>query len=123
MLSVAPMMDWTDRHCRYFHRLLAPSALLYTEMVTTGAIIHGDADRHLVYNPEEHPVALQLGGSDPTDLASCARIAQQRGFDEINLNVGCPSDRVQRGSFGACLMLEADLVMDCMSAMLDAVGG
>jgi tRNA-dihydrouridine synthase A len=117
------MMDWTDRHCRYFHRLLAPSALLYTEMVTTGAIIHGDADRHLVYNPEEHPVALQLGGSDPTDLASCARIAQQRGFDEINLNVGCPSDRVQRGSFGACLMLEADLVRDCMSAMLDAVGG
>ena len=121
LLSVAPMMDWTDRHCRYFHRLLAPSALLYTEMVTTGAIIHGDADRFLAYNPEEQPVALQLGGSDPEDLASCARIAQQRGYDEINLNVGCPSDRVQRGRFGACLMLEPDLVRDCMSAMIDAV--
>ena len=120
-LSVAPMMDWTDRHCRYFHRLLAPSALLYTEMVTTGAIIHGDADRFLAYNPEEHPLALQLGGSEPDDLATCARIAQQRGYDEINLNVGCPSDRVQRGRFGACLMLEPDLVKDCMSAMLDAV--
>jgi len=120
-LSVAPMMDWTDRHCRYFHRLLAPSALLYTEMVTTGAIIHGDVDRFLAYNPEEHPLALQLGGSEPEDLAACARIAQQRGYDEINLNVGCPSDRVQRGSFGACLMLEPDLVKDCMSAMLDAV--
>ena len=115
------MMDWTDRHCRYFHRLLAPSALLYTEMVTTGAIIHGDADRFLAYNPEEQPVALQLGGSDPEDLAACARIAQQRGYDEINLNVGCPSDRVQRGRFGACLMLEPDLVRDCMSAMIDAV--
>jgi tRNA-dihydrouridine synthase A len=120
-LSVAPMMDWTDRHCRYFHRLLAPSALLYTEMVTTGAIIHGDADRFLAYNPEEHPLALQLGGSEPEDLAACARIAQQRGYDEINLNVGCPSDRVQRGRFGACLMLEPDLVKDCMAAMLDAV--
>ena len=120
-LSVAPMMDWTDRHCRYFHRLLAPSALLYTEMVTTGAIIHGDADRFLAYNPEEHPLALQLGGSEPGDLATCARIAQQRGYDEINLNVGCPSDRVQRGRFGACLMLEPDLVKDCMAAMLDAV--
>jgi len=115
------MMDWTDRHCRYFHRLLAPSALLYTEMVTTGAIIHGDADHHLAYNPEEHPLALQLGGSDPGDLASCARIARQHGYDEINLNVGCPSDRVQRGSFGACLMLEPELVRDCVSAMLDAV--
>ncbi len=114
-------MDWTDRHCRYFHRLLAPSALLYTEMVTTGAIIHGDADRFLAYNPEEHPLALQLGGSEPEDLAACARIAQQRGYDEINLNVGCPSDRVQRGRFGACLMLEPDLVKDCMAAMLDAV--
>ena len=120
-LSVAPMMDWTDRHCRYFHRLLAPSALLYTEMVTTGAIIHGDADRFLAYNPEEHPLALQLGGSEPEDLAACARIAQQRGYDEINLNVGCPSDRVQRGRFGACLMLEPDLVTDCMAAMRDAV--
>ena len=120
-LSVAPMMDWTDRHCRYFHRLLAPSALLYTEMVTTGAIIHGDADRFLAYNPEEHPLALQLGGSEPEDLAACALLAQQRGYDEINLNVGCPSDRVQRGSFGACLMLEPDLVKDCMAAMLDVV--
>jgi tRNA-dihydrouridine synthase A len=120
-LSIAPMMDWTDRHCRYFHRLLAPSAMLYTEMVTTGAIIHGDTDRYLAFNTQEHPLALQLGGSDPEDLVSCARIAQQRGFDEINLNVGCPSDRVQRGRFGACLMLEPDLVRDCMSAMLDAV--
>ena len=120
-LTVAPMMDWTDRHCRYFHRLLAPSALLYTEMVTTGAIIHGDTDRYLAYNREEHPLALQLGGSDPGDLASCARLAEQRGFDEINLNVGCPSDRVQKGRFGACLMLEPGLVKDCMSAMLDAV--
>ena len=115
------MMDWTDRHCRYFHRLLTPSALLYTEMVTTGAIIHGDADRFLAYNPEEQPLALQLGGSEPNDLATCARIAQQRGYDEINLNVGCPSDRVQRGRFGACLMLEPELVRDCMAAMLDAV--
>jgi tRNA-dihydrouridine synthase A len=122
LISVAPMMDWTDRHCRYFHRLLAPSALLYTEMVTTGAIIHGDADRFLAYNPEEHPLALQLGGSDPQDLAACAQLAEQRGFDEVNLNVGCPSDRVQKGRFGACLMLEPELVKDCMSAMLDSVG-
>jgi len=120
-LSVAPMMEWTDRHCRYFHRLLAPCAVLYTEMVTTGAIIHGDEDRFLAYNPEERPLALQLGGSEPEDLAVCARIAQQRGFSEINLNVGCPSDRVQRGRFGACLMLEPQLVKDCMSAMLDTV--
>jgi len=115
------MMDWTDRHCRYFHRLLAPSALLYTEMITTGAITHGDVDRYLAYNPEEHPLAWQLGGSDPADLAACARIAEERGYDEINLNVGCPSDRVQKGRFGACLMLEPDLVKDCMAAMLDAV--
>ena len=120
-LSVAPMMDWTDRHCRYFHRLLAPSALLYTEMVTTGAIIHGDADRFLAYSPQELPLALQLGGSEPEDLAVCARLAQKRGFSEINLNVGCPSDRVQRGRFGACLMLEPELVRDCMSAMHDVV--
>jgi tRNA-dihydrouridine synthase A len=120
-LSVAPMMDWTDRHCRYFHRLLTPSALLYTEMVTTGAIIHGDADRFLAYNAEEHPLALQLGGSDPDDLAKCARIAQQHGYDEVNLNVGCPSDRVQRGRFGACLMLEPVLVAKCVSAMRAAV--
>ncbi len=115
------MMDWTDRHCRYFHRLLAPSALLYTEMVTTGAIIHGDADRLLAYNPEEHPLALQLGGSTPEDLAASARVAEQYGFDEVNLNVGCPSDRVQKGRFGACLMLEPDLVKNCLSAMLDRV--
>jgi tRNA-dihydrouridine synthase A len=121
LLSVAPMMDWTDRHCRYFHRLLAPSALLYTEMVTTGAIIHAGADRFLTFSPEERPVALQLGGSEPKDLATCARMAQERGFDEINLNVGCPSDRVQRGRFGACLMLEPELVRDCMAAMIDAV--
>jgi tRNA-dihydrouridine synthase A len=120
-LSVAPMMDWTDRHCRYFHRLLAPSALLYTEMVTTGAVLHGDRDRLIGYNEEEHPLALQLGGSDPADLAECARIAQQRGYDEVNLNVGCPSDRVQRGRFGACLMLEPALVRDCVRSMRDAV--
>jgi len=115
------MMDWTDRHCRYFHRLLTPSALLYTEMVTTGAIIYGDANRFLAHNPEEYPLALQLGGSETVDLAKCARMAEQRGFDEINLNVGCPSDRVQRGRFGACLMLEPELVKDCMSAMQDVV--
>lgn len=115
------MMDWTDRHCRYFHRLISPSALLYTEMVTTGAIIHGDAERFLGYNAEEHPLALQLGGSDPEDLARCARLAEEYGYDEVNLNVGCPSDRVQRGRFGACLMLEPELVKDCMAAMIDAV--
>lgn len=115
------MMDWTDRHCRYFHRLLTPSAVLYTEMVTTGAIIHGDTGRFLAFNEKEQPVALQLGGSEPEDLATCAQIAQQRGYDEVNLNVGCPSDRVQRGRFGACLMLEPELVRDCMSAMIEAV--
>jgi tRNA-dihydrouridine synthase A len=120
-LNVAPMMDWTDRHCRYFHRLLAPSALLYTEMVTTGAVIHGDRERLIGFNEQEHPLALQLGGSDPADLAECARIAQRRGYDEVNLNVGCPSDRVQRGRFGACLMLEPALVRDCLGAMRDAV--
>jgi tRNA-dihydrouridine synthase A len=120
-LNVAPMMDWTDRHCRYFHRLLAPSALLYTEMVTTGAVLHGDRERLIGFSEEEHPLALQLGGSDPADLAECARIAQQRGFDEVNLNVGCPSDRVQRGRFGACLMLEPALVSECLKAMRDAV--
>lgn len=117
--SVAPMMDWTDRHCRYFHRLLAPQALLYTEMITSGAILHGDRDHLLAFNAEEHPLALQLGGSDPEELARCARIAQARGYDEINLNVGCPSDRVQLGRFGACLMLEPELVRDCMAAMLE----
>ena len=121
LLCVAPMMDWTDRHCRYFHRLLSPSALLYTEMVTTGAIIHGDVERFLAYNQEEHPLALQLGGSDPEDLARCAKLAEQYGYDEVNLNVGCPSDRVQRGRFGACLMLEPELVAECMAAMIDAV--
>lgn len=120
-LSVAPMMDWTDRHCRYFHRLLAPSAWLYTEMVTTGALLHGDQPRHLDFNDEEHPVALQLGGSDPQQLADCARLGEQWGYDEINLNVGCPSDRVQRGAFGACLMKEPALVRDCLAAMSETV--
>ena len=120
-LSVAPMMDWTDRHCRYFHRLLSPDALLYTEMVTTGALIHGDREKHLLYNEEEHPLALQLGGSDPDELTACARMAESAGYDELNLNVGCPSDLVQKGKFGACLMLEPDLVRDCVAAMSDAV--
>ena len=120
-MSVAPMMDWTDRHCRFFHRLLSAHALLYTEMVTTGALIHGDIGRHLVFNPEEHPVALQLGGSEPAELAQCARLGEQWGYDEINLNCGCPSERVQRGSFGACLMAEPALVADCVKAMVDAV--
>ncbi|WP_445373866.1 tRNA dihydrouridine(20/20a) synthase DusA [Photorhabdus tasmaniensis] len=114
--SVAPMLDWTDRHCRYFHRLLTKQTLLYTEMVTTGAIIHGKGD-YLAYNKEENPVALQLGGSDPQALAHCAQIAQERGYNEINLNVGCPSDRVQNGRFGACLMGDAELVADCVKAM------
>ncbi|MGO1297791.1 MAG: tRNA dihydrouridine(20/20a) synthase DusA [Vibrio sp.] len=118
--SVAPMLDWTDRHCRYFHRLLSSQALLYTEMVTTGAIIHGKGD-FLGYNEEEHPVALQLGGSNPQDLATCAAIAKERGYDEINLNVGCPSDRVQNGRFGACLMAEPQLVADCVAAMKSVV--
>ena len=120
-LCVAPMMDWTDRHCRYFHRILAPLALLYTEMVTTGAVIHGDREYIMGFSNKEHPLALQLGGSDPAELAECARIAQACGYDEINLNVGCPSDRVQRGRFGACLMLEPVLVRDCVTAMIDAV--
>ena len=120
-LSVAPMMDWTDRHCRYFHRLLSGHALLYTEMVTTGALIHGDVARHLRFGVEEHPVALQLGGSEPADLAQCAALGEQWGYDEINLNCGCPSERVQRGSFGACLMAEPQLVADCVKAMVDVV--
>jgi len=115
------MMDWTDRHCRYFHRLLSRRALLYTEMVTTGALMHGDVPRHLDFGAEEHPVALQLGGSNPADLAHCARLGQQWGYDEINLNCGCPSERVQRGAFGACLMAEPQLVADCVKAMTDAV--
>jgi tRNA-dihydrouridine synthase A len=121
-LSVAPMMDWTDRHCRYFHRLLTRHTLLYTEMVTTGALIHGDRPRHLDFNPEEQPVALQLGGSEPADLAQCAKLALDWGYREVNLNCGCPSERVQRGAFGACLMAEAPLVADCVKAMRDAVG-
>jgi len=115
------MMDWTDRHCRYFHRLLSRHALLYSEMVTTGALIHGDVPRHLDFNAEEHPVALQLGGSDAAELAQCTRLGEQWGYDEINLNCGCPSERVQRGSFGACLMAEPQLVADCVKAMADAV--
>ncbi len=120
-LSVAPMMDWTDRHCRYFHRLLTQHTLLYTEMVTTGALRHGDVQRHLRFNAEEHPVALQLGGSEPEDLAHAAKLGEQWGYDEINLNCGCPSERVQRGAFGACLMAEPTLVADCVKAMRDVV--
>src|SRR3954468_3605383 len=119
--SVAPMMEWTDRHCRYFHRLLTRRALIYTEMITTAAVLHGDRARLLAYNPAEHPVALQLGGSDPRALAECARIAEDLGYDEVNLNVGCPSDRVQEGRFGACLMAEPALVGDCVAAMVAAV--
>ena len=120
-LCVAPMMDWTDRHCRYFHRLITRRARLYTEMVTTGALLHGDVPRHLDFDPVEHPVALQLGGSEPEDLARCARLAAQWGYDEVNLNCGCPSERVQRGAFGACLMREPRLVADCVAAMREAV--
>ncbi len=120
-LSVAPMMDWTDRHCRFFHRLLSQRALLYTEMVTTGALLHGDVGRHLDFSEQEHPVALQLGGSEPADLAQAARLGQQWGYDEINLNCGCPSPRVQRGTFGACLMAEPATVADGVKAMRDAV--
>jgi tRNA-dihydrouridine synthase A len=115
------MMDWTDRHCRVFHRLLTRRALLYTEMVTTGAVIHGDRMRLLGFDASEHPVALQLGGSDPGDLATSARIGEDFGYDEINLNVGCPSDRVQNGRFGACLMAEPALVASCVAAMKQAV--
>ncbi|MFT3815200.1 MAG: tRNA dihydrouridine(20/20a) synthase DusA [Acidovorax sp.] len=120
-LSVAPMMDWTDTHCRHLHRLLSRRALLYTEMVTTGALIHGDVARHLRFGEAEHPVALQLGGSEPADLAHAARLGAQWGYDEINLNCGCPSERVQRGAFGACLMNEPQLVADGVKAMRDAV--
>lgn len=120
-VSVAPMMDWTDRHCRYFHRQITRHTWLYTEMVTTGSVIYGDAARHLDFNREEHPVALQLGGSEPSDLATCAKLGQQWGYDEINLNCGCPSERVVRGAFGACLMAEPKLVADCVRAMCDAV--
>ncbi|KZX79266.1 tRNA dihydrouridine synthase DusA [Oleiphilus sp. HI0009] len=118
--SIAPMMDWTDKHQRYFARLLTKRSLLYTEMVTTGAIIYGDEDRHLEYNEEEHPIALQLGGSDPKDLAKCTKIAKTRAYDEVNLNVGCPSDRVQNNMIGACLMGHKDLVASCISAMRES---
>lgn len=114
---VAPMLDWTDSHCRYFHRVISKNALLYTEMVTTGALIHGNSQRFLQFNLKEHPIALQLGGSNPNDLAICARMAEEFGYDEVNLNVGCPSDRVQNGRFGACLMAEPKLVGDCIAAM------
>ena len=121
LISVAPMMDWTDRHDRYFLRLISPHALLYTEMITTGALIYGDTDRFLAFDDLEHPVALQLGGSDPAMLARCAKMAEDYGYDEVNLNVGCPSDRVKSGQFGACLMLSPKLVADCVSAMKAAV--
>lgn len=120
-LSVAPMMDWTDRHCRYFHRLLSPNARLYTEMVTSAALVRGKQLRLLEHSQQEHPVALQLGGSDPQELAEAARLGAEAGYDEINLNVGCPSDRVQSGRFGACLMREPVLVGDCVKAMRDVV--
>jgi tRNA-dihydrouridine synthase A len=120
-LCTAPMMDWSDRHCRFFFRTLAPHAVVYSEMITTGALVHGNVPRHLDFDPAEHPVALQLGGSDPGELAACARLGAQWGYDEINLNCGCPSERVQRGAFGACLMAEPELVADCVKAMQDAV--
>src|SRR5215470_6186659 len=119
--SIAPMMEWTDRHCRFFHRLMTRRALIYTEMITTGAVLHGDRARLLGYDPAEHPVAVQLGGSDPAVLAAAARICADLGYDEINLNVGCPSDRVQNGRFGACLMAEPSLVGECVAAMKAAV--
>lgn len=120
-VSVAPMLDWSDRHCREFHRHITRHTWLYTEMVTTGSLLHGDVQRHLEFNPGEHPVALQLGGSEPADLAQCAKMGEEWGYDEINLNCGCPSERVQKGAFGACLMAEPQLVADCVKAMKDAV--
>src|ERR1700741_3626149 len=119
-LCVAPMMDWTDRHCRYFLRQVSSGASLYTEMVTSGALLHGDVPRHLDFSAEEHPLALQLGGSEPEDLAKCAKLGEQWGYDEVNLNCGCPSERVQKGAFGACLMNEAQLVADCVKAMVES---
>jgi len=116
------MMDWTDRHCRYFLRQVSSGAFLYTEMITTGALLHGDVERHLAFSAEEHPVAAQLGGSEPDELARCAKLVEQYGYDEINLNIGCPSERVQRGAFGACLMAEPELVADCVRAMKEKVG-
>lgn len=120
-LCVAPMMDWTDRHCRHFHRQISRSAMLYTEMVTTGALIYGDKERHLAFNQSEHPLALQLGGSNPEELALCAKMAEDYGYDEVNLNIGCPSDRVQNNMIGACLMGHPQLVADCLAAMQEAV--
>ena len=119
-LSVAPMLDWTDRYCRYFLRQISRRTLLYTEMITTGALLHGDPARFLDFHPDEHPLALQLGGSEPRELAACTRLADTWGYDEINLNVGCPSDRVQSGRFGACLMAEPQLVAECVAAMREA---
>ena len=121
-VSVAPMMDWTDRHCRFFHRLITRHTRLYTEMVTTGALLHGDLPRHLDFDAAEHPLALQVGGSEPADLAQAARLARQWGYDEININCGCPSERVQRGAFGACLMAEPHTVRDGVAAMRDVLG-
>ena len=121
LFAVAPMIDWTDRHCRFFHRLLAPDALLYTEMIVADAVLHGDRERLLGFDAAEHVLALQLGGSDPAKLAEAARIAEGFGYDEINLNVGCPSDRVQSGAFGACLMRQPELVGECLAAMRGAV--
>ena len=118
---IAPMMEWTDRHCRFFHRLLTRRARIYTEMITTGAVLHGPRARLMAYDVAEHPLALQLGGCDPRQLAECARIAEAFGYDEVNLNIGCPSDRVQEGSFGACLMAEPALVGDCVAAMAAVV--
>ena len=120
-ISVAPMMDWTTRDYRFFARLFNPNIIMYTEMVTTGAIIHGDAKRHLDFNHEEHPIVLQLGGSNPQDLATCSKMAQDWGYDEVNLNVGCPSDRVQNNKIGACLMAEPDLVAECIAEMRNVV--
>lgn len=120
-INIAPMMDWTDRHCRYFMRLLSPSAFLYTEMVTAAALEHGDSQRHLRFDASEHPLALQVGGSDPRLMASAARLGAEAGYDEININVGCPSDRVQSGQFGACLMSQPSLVADCVRAMKSVV--
>lgn len=119
--TVAPMLDWTDRHCRYFHRLLTKQAPLYTEMVTTGALLNGDVERHLRFNAFEQPVALQLGGSEPKEMVACARLAEDYGYAEVNINVGCPSERVQKGAFGACLMAEPHLIADCVAAMQAAV--
>src|SRR5437764_2016904 len=116
------MMDWSDRHYRYFMRQISGEARLYTEMITTGALLHGDVDRHLAFSAEEHPVALQLGGSEPAELARCAKLAESYGYDEINLNIGCPSERVQRGAFGACLMAEPQLVAACVSGILSTAG-